>query len=188
MKSSSTVHSIVSLPMRIISAYRSRSPGAGWLNSSATPRRLSRRLSRTRRPPPEAATPQTPSRRLMVYDDGRPASVQPQTPQNLPEARHQSHYHPAYTAPEAMARRRELMRNVPFTERHGRRNITDSPPGLDTPGFRGLYGGQENVDEDVMFDRAAQRLWTREESRRAEGSDSNTPEREMTFRNERRDH
>jgi hypothetical protein len=36
---------------------------------------------------------------------------------------------------------------------------SDSPTGMETPGFQGLYGGRENIDDDVMFDLAAQRLW-----------------------------
>jgi hypothetical protein len=52
---------------------------------------------------------------------------------------------------------------------------------MERPGFQGLYGGQENIDDDVMFDRASQRLWALSSARRHGQSMSNTPEREPSF-------
>lgn len=56
---------------------------------------------------------------------------------------------------------------------------------MDTPGFQGLYGGQENTDEEVLFDRAAQRLFQLSSARRHGRSMSNTPERELSFADDR---
>lgn len=33
------------------------------------------------------------------------------------------------------------------------------PPGLNTPGLQGSYGGRENTGDEVLFDRVATRLW-----------------------------
>jgi hypothetical protein len=92
-----------------------------------------------------------------VYDESQPASSQPQTPQNLPEARHRSHYHPSYTAPEGS--RARVAHRTPQSGGQHRHVRSDSPVGLDTPGFRGLYGGRENGDDEVMFEQASQRLF-----------------------------
>ncbi|EJT79149.1 hypothetical protein GGTG_04237 [Gaeumannomyces tritici R3-111a-1] len=102
-----------------------------------------------------------------VYNDALPAAIQPQTPQNLPEARHRGRLFDntsasgAQTAPvwrtgitvtdassiraagAGTTRRRYPPRRAP------------SPPGLATPGFRGLYGGLENTDDAALFDRAS---------------------------------
>jgi hypothetical protein len=46
---------------------------------------------------------------------------------------------------------------------------------LNTPGYEGLYGGLENTDEEVLFDRASRRLWTSSSSseiRATRGSDN----------------
>jgi hypothetical protein len=58
---------------------------------------------------------------------------------------------------------------------------------MDTPGFQGLYGGRENADDDVMFDRASQRLWALSSARRRGRSMSNTPDRETTLADGRGD-
>ncbi|RDW72066.1 hypothetical protein BP5796_08100 [Coleophoma crateriformis] len=50
-------------------------------------------------------------------------------------------------------------------DQHGLLNIVTSPTGMQRPGFRGLYGGQENGDDEsnylagVQFDEASRRLW-----------------------------
>jgi len=69
---------------------------------------------------------------------------------------------------------------------------SDSPVGMGGErgeGFRGLYGGQENADDDLLFENAARRLWDtgRPGSARRRGSDA-TPEREMTIADMRREH
>jgi len=69
---------------------------------------------------------------------------------------------------------------------------SDSPMGMGGErgeGFRGLYGGQENADDDLLFENAARRLWDtgREGSARRRGSDA-TPERELTIADMRREH
>jgi hypothetical protein len=71
------------------------------------------------------------------------------------------------------------------SRRRGTRS--DSPTGIETPGFQGLYGGQENIDDDIMFDRASQRLWALSSARRHGRSMSNTPDRELSFANTRGD-
>ncbi|KAL3421043.1 hypothetical protein PVAG01_07488 [Phlyctema vagabunda] len=133
--------------------------------------------------------PRTPSSNYRVYNDSLPSSSQPQTPAHLAEARHQSRYHPSYTAPVARNRSRlgsavtghgsRTGRGLPFNiiaidrsrsrpasqarTRHSRRD--DSPTGLETEGFQGLYGGRENGDDEanyfegVQFDGASRRLW-----------------------------
>ena len=108
-----------------------------------------------------------------------PATSQPQTPQHLPEARHQSRFHPSYTAPASGRAESPRPSRSELTRRHGTRS--DSQTGMETPGFQGLYGGQENIADDVMFDRAAQRLWALSSARRHGRSMSNTPDREASF-------
>lgn len=171
----------MSLPLRLLSAYRSRSPIGSWPLSSrapATPLRSSRG-SRNASPAPPTALPNTPYRRLRVYDDRVPASLQPQTPQHLPEARHQSRYHSSFTAPVGQPYASPHQLRAGF--RRGRGTRSESPLGLDTPGFTGLYGGQENTDDDVMFERVAQRLFLRREGGGNRRSGSNTPERDVRF-------
>lgn len=115
-----------------------------------------------------------------MYDDRMPAILQPQTPQHLPEARHQSHYHPSYTAP--VNGRSHIRREPASNFRRGRGTRSDSPLGLDAPGLTGLYSGQENAEVEVMFARAAQRLFLRrEDGRNNDRSGSNTPEREISM-------
>ncbi|KAK4640142.1 hypothetical protein QC761_604360 [Podospora bellae-mahoneyi] len=107
--------------------------------------------------------PTTPRRQLSpppfeIYDDSVPPSAQPQTPQNLPEAQHQSRLRGSYTVPTRRGtspgfdslsrlsrRRREREERIP------------SPPGLQTPGMMGLYGGLENADDVSLFERAIRR-------------------------------
>ena len=90
--------------------------------------------------------------RLAVYNDAVPASLQPQTPLHLPEARHQSRllgsYHrdrSAYTAP---------VRRTRAATREGAAYRRRLMAAADTPGrgFRGLYGGAENLEDiDMVF-------------------------------------
>jgi hypothetical protein len=68
-----------------------------------------------------------------------------------------------------------------FTDDRRRGTRSDSPSGLTTPGFRGLYGGQENTDEESRFDRAAQRLFAASSARRRGHSMNSTPEREISI-------
>ncbi|KFY86125.1 hypothetical protein V500_07862 [Pseudogymnoascus sp. VKM F-4518 (FW-2643)] len=184
-RSGSTTSNVSSAPFRLVSAYRSRSPIGPWhlatRASPTTPRvpRDNRIASSATRPGPA----NTPYRRLRVYDERVPASLQPQTPEQLPEARHHSHYHSAYTAP---AGRRHASAQQPRWEPpHRRWRRSGSPAGLDTPGFAGLHGGQENTDDEVMFERAAQRLFLRHGSSGRDihrSGSSTTPGRESLFR------
>ncbi|CAJ0555045.1 Ff.00g051100.m01.CDS01 [Fusarium sp. VM40] len=87
-------------------------------------------------------------RHLPVYSDRLPSQEQPQTPRQLPEARHQSRFDGAYTAPSRGRRRlREDLDDAPVTVRRTRGGYSTSPVGLRTPGFQGLYGGSENADD-----------------------------------------
>ncbi|KAM3069647.1 hypothetical protein ACMFMG_010366 [Clarireedia jacksonii] len=163
--------SIMQAAVRIISGYRARSPLhrspptiRSSPPSSPSPQRRTQRRPTPRKHTVPISRAYTPSRNYAVYNDSLPASSQPQTPAHLPEARHQSRYHPSYTAPttRSMARTRGL-----FTDRNeitrgttsqlsntldrgsdlrvSRRST--SPIGLTDDGFRGLYGGRENGDE-----------------------------------------
>ncbi|KAM0549093.1 hypothetical protein ACHAPJ_009548 [Fusarium lateritium] len=91
------------------------------------------------------ATP--PRRHVPVYSDRVPLDEQPQTPRQLPEARHQSRFDGAYTAPVRGRRTRIEIDDGPVTVRRRRAGRNISPVGLRTPGFRGLYGGSENADD-----------------------------------------
>ncbi|KFX97483.1 hypothetical protein V490_02771 [Pseudogymnoascus sp. VKM F-3557] len=185
-KTASTTSNVSSVPFRRVSAYRERSPIGPWhLPTRASP--TTPRVSRDNRIASSAARPglaNTPYRRLQVYDERVPASLQPQTPEQLPEARHYSHHHSAYTAPAG--RRRHASAQLPRWEPpRRRRRRSGSPAGLDTPGFAGLYGGQENTDVEVMFERAAQRLFLRHGSSGRDvhrSGGSTTPGRSSLFR------
>ncbi len=138
----------------------------------------------------------TPSRGYQVYNDALSPEVQPQTPAHLPEARHQSRYHPSYTAPVTRAAARRgapigfdgegqqtlpRQRHVPFYTplRPGR---PASPIGLTQGGYQGLYGGRENGDEEqswvegVRFNNAETRLWGSRDAQNNGGSLRETPE------------
>lgn len=88
-------------------------------------------------------TPQFP-----VYNDALPMMTQPRTPRHLPESRHQSRFHGAYTAPAGREGRRQIDNDTPTTRHRGRQRER-SPLGMSLPGFQGLYGGSENVEEDT---------------------------------------
>jgi hypothetical protein len=122
---------------------------------SPTPRRGHSRLASSE------LGPRTPSRSYQVYNDALPHSSQPQTPANLPEAQHQSRFHPSYTAPvrrvgpgadrinsrdrEAPSQDRARQLSTPLRRPAGR---SASPIGMSRDGFAGLYGGRENGDEE----------------------------------------
>ncbi|QSZ35885.1 hypothetical protein DSL72_007007 [Monilinia vaccinii-corymbosi] len=117
----------------------------------------------------------TPSRGYFVYNDSLPAASQPQTPAHLPEARHQSRFHPSYTAPttRSMARLRRSLVTDPedptptrlsdsFHQDPGQRWMHEvdarwtrqrsgSPVGMSDDGFQGLYGGRENGDDQQSW-------------------------------------
>lgn len=123
------------------------SSGCGYRRSVADVRR--------RKNQPENPSPATPCKtpgRLRVYNDLLSASIQPQTPLNLPEARHQSRLRGSYTAP---ARRTPSQSTqTPTTARAQRasgRRRAPSPLGIQTPGFKGLYGGMENLDDAALI-------------------------------------
>ncbi|KAH8601370.1 hypothetical protein B0O99DRAFT_589419 [Bisporella sp. PMI_857] len=183
------------------------SPHTGFLRSFA---RAARILSSHRARSPIltgnlADQPQTPSRDYQVYNDRLPPHAQPQTPAHLPEARHQSRFHPSYTAPveRALARYQrysnshgdgavdsvnptqshEAFPEITTPSRRSRRRY-DIPLGMSERGFQGLYGGQENGDDEeswfnsIRFNNAGVRLW----GVRDAGTDGQelrvTPERE----------
>lgn len=148
----------------IVDFYRARTP-LSWHGSpthhpystsySPTPRRDNSRLGSSE------LGPGTPSRSYQVYNDALPHSSQPQTPANLPEAQHQSRFHPSYTSPVRRAGPRAAMINsrdregpsqdrarqlsTPLRRPAGR---SASPMGMSRDGFAGLYGGRENGDEE----------------------------------------
>ncbi|OBT73359.1 hypothetical protein VF21_07701 [Pseudogymnoascus sp. 05NY08] len=187
-RSGSAASNVSSVPFRLVSAYRSRSPIGPW-HLPSRPSPTTPRVSRDNRIASSATRPgpaNTPYRRLQVYDERVTASLQPQTPEQLPEARHFSHYSFSYTAPPG---RRHASAQQPRWQPPHRRwtRRSGSPPGLDTPGFAGLYGGQENTDDEVMFERAAQRLFlghgnSGRDANRSPGS--TTPGRGSSFREE----
>ncbi|EWG52741.1 hypothetical protein FVEG_11386 [Fusarium verticillioides 7600] len=98
-------------------------------------------------PTGEGLEPTTPRRQFPVYSDRLPVEEQPQTPRQLPEARHQSRFDGAYTAPVRGRRVRVEIDDAPMTARRRRAGRNTSPVGLRTPGFQGLYGGSENADD-----------------------------------------
>ncbi|CZR41317.1 uncharacterized protein FPRO_10906 [Fusarium proliferatum ET1] len=98
-------------------------------------------------PADEGFEPMTPQRHFPVYSDRLPVEGQPQTPRQLPEARHQSRFDGAYTAPVRGRRVRVEIDDAPVTVRRRRAGRNTSPVGLRTPGFQGLYGGSENADD-----------------------------------------
>ncbi|KAE9380496.1 hypothetical protein N431DRAFT_552648 [Stipitochalara longipes BDJ] len=141
--------------------------------------------------------PRTPSRTYQIYNDALPRSSQPQTPAHLPEARHQSRFHPSYTAPvrrigPRVDRVDSRMRDFPSLERIQQLSTPlrrgagrpASPIGMSQSGFTGLYGGRENSDEEqnwaegVRFSYAETRLWGFRDARNDGASLRETPEPE----------
>ncbi|RYO93365.1 hypothetical protein DL766_000755 [Monosporascus sp. MC13-8B] len=118
-----------------------------------SPSALARRMRRSASASPTPSTAEEPTLgedtpRLAVYNDSVPASLQPQTPLNLPEARHQSRLHGAYTAPVVRVETRPVYQSGAV---RGRPNSGNSVVGMETPGFRGLYGGIENSEDSTSF-------------------------------------
>ncbi|KAL2195666.1 hypothetical protein P885DRAFT_70290 [Corynascus similis CBS 632.67] len=103
-------------------------------------------------PVPMARNP----RRLRVYNDSLPASYQPQTPQQLPEARHQSRLHGSYTAPARRTSPEPVQTRTTRPRRVLGHRRMPSPLGLQSPGFRGLYGGTENRDDAELAEQMAE--------------------------------
>ncbi|KAG4440403.1 hypothetical protein IFR05_004096 [Cadophora sp. M221] len=191
----------VALVNRALSIYRTRSPfsrqGSPQPTSPSatpTPRQGQGQSLQT----PTTAEPATPSRGYQVYNDAVSPDLQPQTPAQLPESRHQSRYHPSYTAPvtraaarrglsiddvdgegqqQSLPRQRQAPSYTPL--RVGR---SASPIGLVQGGFQGLYGGRENGDEEqswvegVRFNNAETRLWGTRDAQNDGGSLRRTPE------------
>jgi hypothetical protein len=122
-------------------------------------------------------TGEGPDRPMRIYNDHLPASGQPQTPDQLREARHVSRRHPSYTMPTSL--RRVSAQSGPASSGRARARRTDSPPGLNEPGFHGLYGGRENGDEEVLFEQASQRLFSASSTGRQSRALSSTPEPEL---------
>lgn len=98
----------------------------------------------------------TPRHRIQIYDDVISPNLQPQTPEQLPEARHQSRLPGSYTAPVARFRASQTPGHTPVTARRLRYRRQPSPVGMRTPGFEGLYGGQENEDDVALFEDASE--------------------------------
>jgi hypothetical protein len=181
---------------RPISSSRSQPPSNRSESSSldSTPR-----MKQTSSP--KNPNTQTPSRSYRIYNDQVSPGTQPQTPAHLPEARHRSRFHPSYTAPVARARvsihsidsgdgtndsvfsPHGRARGTPWSARRAGRSR--SPIGLLNQGFRGLYGGRENGDEEenwvegVRFSNAETRLWGARDASGDGRSLRETPEREV---------
>ncbi|ROV89197.1 hypothetical protein VMCG_09917 [Cytospora schulzeri] len=98
----------------------------------------------------------TPRHRIRIYDDVISPTLQPQTPEQLPEARHQSRLPGSYTAPVARFRSSQTPSHTPVTARRLHRRRQPSPVGMRTPGFEGLYGGQENEDDVALYEDASE--------------------------------
>ncbi|ETS79177.1 hypothetical protein PFICI_09030 [Pestalotiopsis fici W106-1] len=120
----------------------SSSPHSPWDTPSKPPRVCEERPH---------VDPRQSSSKIKVYSDDVPASLQPSTPQHLPEARHQSRLRGSYTAPVARAQRRAGHEPGTVRRRHAR---SPRQTGLETPGFRGLYGGTENSDDLALYQEA----------------------------------
>ncbi|AEO61333.1 hypothetical protein MYCTH_2071385 [Thermothelomyces thermophilus ATCC 42464] len=100
--------------------------------------------------------------RLRVYNDSLPASSQPQTPQHLLEARHQSQLQAHYTAPVRRTSPHMLWaRTTTWSRRYFGRRREPSPLGLQSPGFRGLYGSVENRDDAELGQEMAEDMTQR---------------------------
>ena len=162
---------------RIVSYYRPHSPST----SNENPRTQSLR----------SIYPRTPGR-LAVYNDTLPPHTQPQIHAHLPESRHQSRYHPVYTAPVPRVTNAFGLGNHDGLPSRFRaqdpatptRRSRFSPVGLQRPGFRGLYGGRENGNDEqswvdgVRFSNAEVRLWSLRETVGGGRTLGQTPERE----------
>ncbi|KAI1869093.1 uncharacterized protein JN550_006080 [Neoarthrinium moseri] len=135
--------------VRYIEAY-TRSPTRPLPSTGNAPN--SNTSSRERRSEGRIVDTPRPSSRLEVYNDSLPSSVQPRTPRNLAETRHQSRLHGSYTAPITRSMRQS---GYSSSTARGRSSRAHSPSGMETPGFRGLYGGVENSDDLTLFQEAS---------------------------------
>jgi hypothetical protein len=149
----------------MVDFYRARTPLSRHGSLTRPPSSISPSPTPPRRGQSRLASsglgPRTPSRSYQVYNDALPHSSQPQTPANLPEAEHQSRFHPSYTAPvrraalradrinsrdrEGPSLDRAQQLSTPLRQPAGR---FASPIGTSRDGFAGLYGGRENGDEE----------------------------------------
>ncbi|KAK6598846.1 hypothetical protein H4I96_08050 [Botrytis cinerea] len=155
---------IVRAAARLFSSPNSRSPPRNSQPPSPSPsprRRRMRPRPTPRRDSDAGPRTYTPSRGYSVYNDSLPAASQPQTPAHLPEARHQSRYHPSYTAPqpdpwvdwEAFFPNMEHQLQLDQATLSIKILAKDgcSPAGMSDDGFRGLYGGRENGDDEQSW-------------------------------------
>lgn len=133
---------LVSSAVRFVdSIVRSSSRGS----PSPSPTSSQPPISRSHPGSPAREQDSEPTSGFRIYNDSLPASSQPQTPLSLPEARHQSRLHGSYTAP--LPRLPSHSACQPSTSK----DITRNSPGLQTPGFRGLYDGRENSEDSTLF-------------------------------------
>jgi hypothetical protein len=91
-----------------------------------------------------------PRRNLSVYSDALPVNGQPQTPRQLPEARHQSRFNGAYTAPVRGRRMEPDIDDATVTVRRRRAGRNTSLVGL-SPQLHGLHRGSQNTDDVVVY-------------------------------------
>ncbi|KAL6914341.1 hypothetical protein FSST1_012101 [Fusarium sambucinum] len=87
-----------------------------------------------------------PRRNLSVYSDALPVNRQPQTPRQLPEARHQSRFNGAYTAPVRGRRIVADMGDAPVTVRRRRAGRDTGLIGLGLE-LHGIHQGRQNTDD-----------------------------------------
>ncbi|CEI70004.1 unnamed protein product [Fusarium venenatum] len=87
-----------------------------------------------------------PRRNLSVYSDALPVNGQPQTPRQLPEARHQSRFNGAYTAPVRGRRIVADMGDAPVTVRRRRAGRDTGLVGLG-PELHGIHEDRQNTDD-----------------------------------------
>jgi hypothetical protein len=153
-RSTRKLRDLATLSLQYLNSYRARSP------LGRTRVRLP--TSRNRSDGHRNISPNAPRTRFRIYNDSISATLQPQTPASLPESRHQSRYHPSFTAPARPRRHETPSRGSTRNSRH-RGARSDSPDGMEEPGFRGLYAGLENDDDSILFQRANRRLWDLED-------------------------
>ncbi|PNY25491.1 Uncharacterized protein TCAP_04571 [Tolypocladium capitatum] len=97
--------------------------------------------------------------RLSVYDDPLPETSQPPSADYLPDSRHQSRVDGTAAVPTDRLARPQVRVPAPEQSQQTRTPVRrlmssrrgDSPIGLTTPGFQGLYGGIENTDEGALY-------------------------------------
>ncbi|CAG1974215.1 unnamed protein product [Fusarium graminearum] len=87
-----------------------------------------------------------PRRNLSVYSDALPVNGQPQTPRQLLEARHQSRFNGAYTAPVRGRRIEADVGDAPVTVRRRRAGRNTSLVGLSLE-LHGLHEDSQNTND-----------------------------------------